>query len=566
MRTLTLLFTTFLSTCGLAQINVDAPALTYLADQLDELALGANHPFTDLGPTRHIYANDLLRWRPSLLGLNWAGRSLGRDAVGLFSPGYIGSSFKNGTDYNASFAGAPNLQALRINLDPDETGVLDLWTSYQYFSDQRMGVARRERTHRIDVAMNVNLNQVRMTPYVRLWQDEGQRPGAFSTEARRLEAGLVVSELYNYVDIDWSVKPLFLHESSSRNLLDNVVSGTRTLLGGSASGKYTRWAWLQPSARLDYAHTTEDWALGEQPFLREEEQVAFTTGVQLDYYPIRLAVDGQYRYQRMDEDRFLPSVQLHGYADRGQLNLTLFGNRGGAYRNPLLSEEHLSYTERELVTTEVQTEDFWRYGVELQSNYRAINFNVEAVQRDYRRYTVVRYTEAGQVAVDQVEEAQRATVSGEVSYRLEKGNRTSLGVSANYRYDYTDFANTDGTLLPSRHAAWARVTASQRLGIENQWKLGGSASYLRANTPVQVPVGIGLSRERLDVDVRLDFQPTKGGAYFLALRGEHLTADGTNALSPSLGVDSEAFGGLPVGNVAGVLGGRRFTLAFGAGF
>ena len=567
MRLLTLLFTSLLSTGGLAQINVDAPALTYLADQLDELALGAGHPFTDLGPTRFIYTNNELRWRPSLMGLNWSGRSVSRDAVGLFSPGHNYTTFGNRNDYHASFAGAPDLYALRLRVHPTESyRQVNLYADYEYFANQREGAARRGEAHHFNVSAYTNIGNVQIAPNVQFWLDEGRRSEDFTADAQRLDVKLRVHEYYNYTDIDWNLQPNLLHETFSRRYGPQKLSGTRTMLGATAGATYRRLKWLQPGARFDYARTTDDWSIGERGFLREEGQWAFTAAAQVTYYPLRLEVEQQYRYQKLDGERWLPSVQLHGYADEARLNLTVFGNRGGAYRNPLLSEEHLSFTEREVVTTDLKTEDFWRYGLELQSNYKQVNFNVEAVQRDYRRYTTVRYTSVGEISIGQVDDARRATVTGEVSCRLSSIHRTELRASANFRYDFTDLSNTEGLLLPARHAGWVRVQAEHKLGDSELLGLSGGVSFMRTSAPVQVPVGQGLSRSRLDLDIRLDIRPKKAGSYFLALRGEQLTADGDGVLSPTFGVDDEALGALPVGNMAGLLGGRWFSLAFGAGF
>jgi len=351
-------------------------------------------------------------------------------------------------------------------------------------------------------------------------------------------------------------------ERVDRSFSGRDTKGRRDYLENGVKGSWEHYSnnfganlWLQSTLLHD--------RLGSMsPFTNRKERLGMAVN-KLWYHPgggFEMELYQRYRRGRLGERRYLPELALT-YSPLDYHYIVLRAGRAGAYRNPLLNDDHLSYTLRTHdLAAPLRTEDFWRYGVKIVGNVkRQYSYYVQAVHRDYQRYTTVSYSPDDRLVVGQQGDVQRTTVAAEVNARLlEHSERwTGLMLSINYRYDKLEAPVDEGMLLPARHALWTRATQTFALGGDPDLALQTKVGYLwvAGLEPPGTETSLPAARTRLDVSARLRYKRN-----FVALRGEQLLRD-----QPLYGAGLDGASGLPLGSEFATLGGRWVTLTFGVG-
>ncbi|MEM1357524.1 MAG: hypothetical protein AAGF89_04965 [Bacteroidota bacterium] len=569
-----LLFCLLLGTCGRAQLTTAPTALYWLSDQLPEVGLAFGAPGGDYGPTRLVFAEEILRWRPAKVAAAWTGYGIDQPGLGAFTPHKNQYSYRN--RYRFSFGGAPEQQAALFNYRPRQGAWRGL--HLQYYRDARQkdtdedglnDFPQRERflaesSFQFPIGekfssslgghfLAANLNQD-------LFTDPELRTG--STIDKRLQvqyrASLNLEEFTPFLNADFRWEDSNRDYASNRRSTDASFFTLRTGVNYRAQEKEIRAALY-----ADFRQQRDELAYPDLSILRQEELFTLSSHFQYPLAPFLLEFNQQYQSSNLVANRYLPNVKLSVFPFGEDFWFSGLLNRGGVYRNPLISEAYLAFTERTYQLENLLPEDFWRSGFDLggQSRDGRLQYTLQALQYRYQRFTAVSFARQDNLLIEQRENVRRRNLRAEVSGIIHIGYNYDhrLHITANYRFSELKVPDNYGLLLPARHAYWLRLRHELVLGQENDWSITTSCGY-------QWQEGLAAigeedsslpQRDRLDASLRVKFKD-----YWIGFSGEQLLRK-----EPlfAYGFDPNTAGSsLPLGSPYATLMGRTFTLALGA--
>jgi|GEM_PF-3228734 len=552
-------------TCGRAQITGVPVALHYLADPLPEMGYANGTTLGDLGPTRLAFTRSILEWKPNNLAAGFARMPW----MGAFSP-HRNIYFKDepyDNRHRLTAAGGPDQLAAQVILRPENYYWSGLGVHYNRNrfrvdtdTDGRLDRPDRENL-RVETHGQYQRDEFNASMGADYLREETRRGGPEGIVAKRERVGTMAKIGYNGLrNLRLLTFANLRLERVDRSFAGRMTDGRRSYLdsGVKASWRNNR----DDIGSVLKLHNVRIYdRLGTSSRFADRKEILNLIGHELKYRPgggTEISLEQHYRHGRLGERRYLPNLALV-YAPFAKHLITLRAGRAGAYRNPLLNDDHLSYTLRTREQVEpLRTEDFLRYGVELNGEGNSISYSVQAVRRDYRNYTTVVYAPADRLVMSQRGGVRRTTVAGEVNLHLWRDDHYHPGlvISANYRYDELEAATTEGMLLPARHSLWTRATHTFYPGGNEDWTLQTKVGYLWVAGVQSLSGETTLpARTRLDASARLRY---KRG--FVAVRGEQLLRD-----RPLYGAGVDGMQRLPLGSEFATLGGRWVTLAFGVG-
>ncbi|MEM9259604.1 MAG: hypothetical protein AAGA62_08150, partial [Bacteroidota bacterium] len=478
--------------------------------------------------------------------------------------------------YRFSFGGAPEQQAALFNYRPRQGAWRGL--HLQYYRDARQkdtdedglnDFPQRERflaesSFQFPIGekfsnslgghfLASNLNQD-------LFTDPELRTS--STIDKRLQvqyrASLNLEEFTPFLNADFRWEDSNRDYASDRRSTDASFFALRTGVNYRAQKKEIRAALF-----ADFRQQHDELSYPGINWLRQEQLFTLSSHFQYPLAPFQLEFNQQYQLSSLAENRYLPNVKLSVFPFGEDFRFSGLLNRGGVYRNPLISEAHLAFTERTHQLAELLPEDFWRSGFDLngQLGNGRFQYTLQALQYRYRRFTAVAFAERNRLLVDQRENVRRRNLRAEVSGIIHIGynHNHRLHITANYRFSELEIPDNNGLLLPARHACWLRLRHELDLGQENDWFVTTSCGYQwqEALTAIGEEDSSLPQRDRLDASLRVQFK-----SYWIGFSGEQLLRK-----EPlfAYGFDpNTADGGLPLGSPYATLTGRTFTLALGA--
>lgn len=565
---ITSLLVLFLCTCGRAQLRPDAPALTFLADQMTDLGLAWSIPNGDFGPTQLAWSRQNQLWRPGGIKASWKGNHPWHTGIGAFTP-----QDNNYVRYNkiakVTCAAGERQQAFSLALRPSRYNSLS--ANFSYFRDDRFRDANDDgrndlsprRNIHTDISGSWNAGDYSGSTCLQYFQENGQRQGRLDQDLQKI--GLNQHNALRHYGLEY-----FLNVSLNAEHVDRSFSNrthqhrrlTSCLQLGIRPDHYNSGG-ISWQGSIDLLHREDRLQL---PGINREEREQFIAAsgeFSYDLSPFRFRYNQQLRASRTDSLTYRPNAQIVWHTRLADLYLTGIVNRGGGYRNPLLSDGHLAFSLREYQLGELRSEDFWRRGFSLQAKpAEHFELDAQAFYFTYDRYTAVRYTDANELRINQVSGTTRRLLAAQASYVLPlelTGRDDHPAVYFNYRYDELRPENAAGMLLPARHAAWVRLEVPLMIGYsDRQWANTFSLSYLRQsgvqglkNDATPLP-----ARDRLDASLK-----TKYKDYWLALSGEQLLHRESRS---AYGFDPLGEGeNIPLGSEFSTILGSRFTVSIG---
>lgn len=568
MRFLTLLLVLLTGTCVRAQLRPNPPVFTYLADQLPEMLVTNGIPNGDYGPTRLALARQQVLWQPAYFGASWASPRLNHTGLGGFSPHYSWQPWR--TKATAAFAGSADRYALRASTSPlaqsDRLSANVSFLQDRQFRDKNNDT-RNDLPRRRSLFGSIFTSWGQYEPggslMVRYIDEEHQRQGRFRGQQRRLD--LLQQQRWGGYDVKFFSKVNATAEYVDRNFGERLTDGRRltgVLVAGAKSdysNKSIRW-----EATLEALHR-EDRLDAPDIRLREREQFVAANGHFFwDVAPFRLTLNQQLRSSDLDGLHYRPHLQAAWFSIDDQVIITGLLNRGGGYRNPLLTQEHLGFTNRNYQLGDLPTEDFWRWGATGQAALwsRTLLIDVQALRFHYRKYIGVVYSPQNELWVGNLGEGQQSILATQVIFSPKfLGWRTATPtLQLNYRYHEQDFTSSAERLLPARHSWWLHLGVPIAFGPwDERWEISPTVSYLQQSPASGLsPEREMMGRNRLDASLRVQYKE-----YWIALRGDQLLRDEplfAHGFDPSSGED------IPLGNAFSALTGRRFSVAVGFGF
>lgn len=565
---LTLLFVLLPCTCVRAQLRPDAPVTTYLADQFSEMGMADDLINGDFGPTRQAYTRQLQLWESGYIGAGWTGYSSQHTGTGSFTPHGRMTDYKSrlGQFY---FGGGADQLAIFAQLQPLKA-YNRLSLSASHFSDDHFvdknedgrndGTTRNSTLVKLDG--NWSKRQYSGSADLRYLRDNTERRSIFGNEQERIDFRTDHSLKLN--NVSFFAKLKYIDERADRSFTSRQLNARRqttsVAIGMSDYESLDRITYGINLSGLD----RRDELTGPGLTYRQPERLyTFTTHFRYDVYPFRLYFNQQLLNSEIDGTRWRPNLRAIWFFANESMYATALFNRGGGFRNPLLSDAHLGYSLRNYELTDLQSEDFWRSGLLYQAKpmgYNRLVVDLQAIYFDYRRFTSVRYADEGRMSIRQGS-ANRRLLVAEVRYRPEF---VRLGAAHptlyfNYRYDDLRLADPDGALLPARQAAWLRLNVPYRkYNSRDAWRYNLEVSYMiqSAVEGLEEELVPDTGRSRLDFSLRVDFRQ-----YWVALRGEQLLRN-----EPLTAYGFDPLGGegeIPLADEFSTLTGRRFTLAAG---
>lgn len=569
-----LLFCLLLCTCGRAQLTTAPPALYWLSDQLPEIGLAFGAPGGDYGPTRQAFAAEVIRWRPAKIAAAWTGYGIDQPGLGAFTPHKNPYNYRN--RYRFSFGGAPEQQAGLFNYRPRQGAWRGL--HLQYYRDARQKDAdqdgrndfiQRERflaESRLQFPIGENFSNSLGGHFLTSSAARELVPntdeGVGENKDQRLQiqyrASVDLEQFTPFFNADFRQEDSERRYANSNRSVDASFFALRSGVNFRAKEKDVRAALF-----ADFRQQKDNLAYPGLDFQRREQTFTVASHLHYPLAPFLLEFNQQYQLNKIAPNRYLPNLKLSVFPFGEGFQVSGLLNRGGVYRNPLISEAYLAFTDRNYELADLQPEDFWRSGLDLsgQFGYNRLQYSLQALQHRYRRFTAVALGENNNLVIDQREDVRRRSLRAEVSGIVHIGYNYDhrLTITANYRFSEHDIPDATGILLPSRHAYWLRLTHDIVLGEKNKWSVTTTCGY-QWQEALEALSGENISlsqRDRLDASLRVRFKD-----YWIGFSGEQLLR-----AEPlfAYGFDpNTAGGGLPLGSPYATLAGRTFTLALGA--
>ncbi|MEM6772919.1 MAG: hypothetical protein AAF597_20235, partial [Bacteroidota bacterium] len=342
MRFFNLLFVLLHCTCVRAQLRPDPPAFIFLADQLPEMFVTTGIPNGDYGPTRLALSRHLMLWQSAHLGASWSLQNMNHTGLGGFSPHFLWQPRRNRV--GTAFAGSADRYALRASTNPLNRGDR-LNASFSLLQDRALRDTDEDQRNDFPARQSLYGNiasswgdyDYRGNISLTYYTDEDHWQARFRTQNRRIS--LQQEQRWTSNRVLFFTKANATAEYLSRAFEDRFTDGRRltgALIAGIMDNRGgTPISW---EAILEALHR-EDQLDAPGTILRQKEQFVAVNGhFSWDVAPFRLRFNQQLRSSKMDGLVYRPHLQATWFSYNDKIKVAALLNRGGGYRNPLLSE------------------------------------------------------------------------------------------------------------------------------------------------------------------------------------------------------------------------------------